>query len=412
MSRDPGGAKIPLSGTVGAAVLNLSDTLASLAEFGGQFSENDYLRISAGPSCPDATGEFVQISAVNNTNTEKLIVNNGANADRFVVDSVYGGVRSNILGTDDFTVNLYGDATTNSTDNQFKIVNGETIPATRLTVDSDGKLTVVGSGTVAQPKAIIDKSGNTWQAGNLRINNNNVAGSTTAAQNSAFIDNASGNTLLGGHLKINDDFAIFSGTTGVDFGSDPTSKFFVDAQTGDTRIGVTGSALGDGDLTVNGGHVSIISTSDATPSATDFPLLITNLGVSGNRSYGIRQDAAIDAFGVSKFYNSNGGRHWKYVTDNHTCETGKNYMVAITATTVLTLPSTAQTGDMIRFIEVSGSLAYDISLIVRAPAGVMINGDATGTQAGGLSTPYTGGELMVVMIVEVQRYRLIMLVGG
>ena len=123
--------------------------------------------------------------------------------------------------------------------------------------------------------------------------------------------------------------------------------------------------------------------------------MITNLGVSGNRSYGIRQDAAIDAFGVSKFYNSNGGHHWKYVTDAHTCETGKNYMIAITATTVLTLPSTAQTGDMIRFIEVTGALAYDISLIIRAPSGVKINGDATGTNAGGLSTPYTGGELIV-----------------
>ena len=393
LSLDPGGAGIAISGTAGSAVLNFSDDLVSLAEFGGQFSANDYLRLSASASCP--SGEFVQIVTVNDTNAEKFTVNNGANQDRFVIDSVYGGVRSNVLGTQDFTVNLYGDATTNSTDNQFQIINGETIPATRLTIDSDGKLTVVGTGTTAQPKAIVDKVGAGWFAGDLRVNLNNVAGSTTRTEISLQVDNASGDTDIGGKLRIDDDFGIFSGTTGIDFGADSTAKFFVDAQTGDTRIGVTGSALGDGDLTVNGGHVTINSTSTATPSDIDFPLQITNLGVSANRNYKIRQDAAIDAFGVTKFYNENGGRHWVYATTNQTCQTGKNYMIAITADTVFTLPSNAVTGDIIRFIEVGGALSYDTSLIVRAPVGTAIGGDTTGTQAGGLSTPWQGGELIV-----------------
>ena len=393
LSLDPDGAGIAISGTAGAAILNFADDLVSLAEFGGQFSANDYLRLSASASCP--SGEFVQITSVNDTNAEKFTVNNGANQDRFVIDSVYGGVRSNVLGTQDFTVNLYGDATTNSTDNQFQIINGETIPATRLTIDSDGKLTVVGTGTTAQPKAIVDKVGAGWFAGDLRVNLNNVAGSTTRTEISLQVENASGDTDIGGKLRIDDDFGIFSGTTGIDFGADSTAKFFVDAQTGDTRIGITGSALGDGDLTVNGGHVTINSTSTATPSDIDFPLQITNLGVSANRNYKIRQDAAIDAFGVTKFYNENGGKHWVFATTNQTCQTGKNYMVSITADTVFTLPSNALTGDIIRFIEVGGALSYDTSLIVRAPVGTAIGGDTTGTQAGGLSSPYQGGELLV-----------------
>ncbi len=117
--------------------------------------------------------------------------------------------------------------------------------------------------------------------------------------------------------------------------------------------------------------------------------------MSANRNYKIRQDAAIDAFGVTKFYNENGGKHWVFATTNQTCQTGKNYMVSITADTVFTLPSNALTGDIIRFIEVGGALSYDTSLIVRAPVGTAIGGDTTGTQAGGLSSPYQGGELLV-----------------
>ena len=73
-------------------------------------------------------------------------------------------------------------------------------------------------------------------------------------------------------------------------------------------------------------------------------------------------------------------------------------MIAITATSVFTLPTEAETGDMIRFIEVSGSLTYSASLVVRAPAGVAIQGDATGTSianGNGAGGPYGGRELIV-----------------
>ena len=70
-------------------------------------------------------------------------------------------------------------------------------------------------------------------------------------------------------------------------------------------------------------------------------------------------------------------------------------MITIAADTVFTLPADAETGDMIRFIEVGGNLSYATSLIVRAPVGVQMQGDATGTLAGGLSTAYGGGEMIV-----------------
>ena len=371
-----------------------SDTLVALAEFGGSFKVNDYLRISGGATCP--SGEFVQITAVNDTNAEKFTVNNGANQDRFVIDSVFGGVESTIIGDQDFTINLTSDASTNPTDNQFRVVNGQPISNTRLTINSDGELNVVGGGTESNPKARIDQSGNQWLAGNLRVTlANDTVPSVDDAEMAVYINATSGNTEIAGSLSIDDDFNVYSGTTGVQFGSATTSKFQVDAGTGDTRIGVAGSALGDGDLTVNGGHVNIVSTSTTTPNSTDYALNITNLGNSADRQFRIRQDAAIDAFGNTNFFNRNGGRRWDFVNSDQTLNSGRNYIVAVSATTVLTLPDDAETGDMIKFVEVSGALSYSTSLILRAPQTVAIMGDNTGTNAGGLASAYSGGELII-----------------
>ena len=50
---------------------------------------------------------------------------------------------------------------------------------------------------------------------------------------------------------------------------------------------------------------------------------------------------------------------------------------------------------MIKFVEVSGALSYQTSLIIRAPLSTAIMGDSTGTNAGGLATAYAGGELII-----------------
>ena len=392
----PDGGPVTLGGSLGSAAITYSDTILSLAEFGGSFAVGDYLRLSATASCP--SGEFVKITVVNDTAAELFTINNGATqpADRFVVNSVYGDVDSTLIGTADFTVNLTGNAASNPSDNQFRIVNGQPNANARLVVSSDGQVDFVASGTETNPKARIDEDGNQWLAGNLRITlDSNDVPSVDDAEMALYINGSNGNTEIAGSLSIDDDFNVYSGTTGVQFGAASTSKFQVDAQTGDTRIGVSGSALGDGDLTVNGGHVNIVSTSTASPSATDYALNITNLGESANRNYRIRQDAAIDAFGQTQFYNKNGGRKWLFKNGNTTCVSGCNYAVALTATTVFTLPDTAETGDIIRFVEVTGNLSYDVSLIVRAPTGTSINGDGTGTRAGNLATAYAGGELIV-----------------
>ena len=71
---------------------------------------------------------------------------------------------------------------------------------------------------------------------------------------------------------------------------------------------------------------------------------------------------------------------------------------------VLYLPDNAQTGDMIRFIELSGNLTYNTSLILRAKKinniATPIQGDSTGSKIGAgagqtLTTTWDSGELVV-----------------
>jgi len=59
------------------------------------------------------------------------------------------------------------------------------------------------------------------------------------------------------------------------------------------------------------------------------------------------------------------------------------------------LLSSPATGDMIRIIDIGGNTSYDCQIVVRAPSGVNIQGDASGTTLGTLATAHNGGELII-----------------
>ena len=158
----------------------------------------------------------------------------------------------------------------------------------------------------------------------------------------------------------------------------------------------------------------------ANESSSDKLVHIDNIGSAGNTGAGPKdfimyQDGSIDAFGISRYLNSNGGRRWTYlaasttgfgqVVDNPLQPNG-NYLCnpSSSGNMVVYLPSDAQTGDMIRFIDITGNLSYNANLIVRAlPIGttaVPIQGDSTGTKAvAGSGAPsavaWNSGELIV-----------------
>ena len=182
------------------------------------------------------------------------------------------------------------------------------------------------------------------------------------------------------------------------------TTFKVTSLTGDTEIGQKFYQLGK------------IS---ATEIASEAVFHIDNLGASGAanpKDFRIYQNNAIDSFGIEKYWTGNGGRRHTYVAYDPTSGIGQqvanplqvnnNYLINASsgANMVIYLPDNAQTGDMIRFVELSGNLTYNTSLIIRAlkTGGVAtaIQGDTIGTKIGAganvtNTTTWDSGELII-----------------
>ena len=160
----------------------------------------------------------------------------------------------------------------------------------------------------------------------------------------------------------------------------------------------------------------------AIESATDKMFQIDNLGSAGAggtvgpKDFTIYHNNAIDSFGIEKYWTANGGRRHTYVAFDITTGIGQqetnplqvnnNYLINATSGSnmVLYLPDNPQTGDMIRFTELSGNLTYNTSLIIRAKrvnsVATAIQGDTTGSKldagAGQARTvAWDSGELVV-----------------
>jgi len=137
-------------------------------------------------------------------------------------------------------------------------------------------------------------------------------------------------------------------------------------------------------------------------------------GTVGPRDFKIYQDCSIDAFGISRYFTRNGGRRYTYVeqsltglgqTQANPLQPNNNYLLNNPSGTnmVLYLPDYAETGDMIRFVEVSGNLTYNTTLVLRAlkvdNQAVAIQGDTSGSKiqagTGQLITAWDSGEMIV-----------------
>ena len=139
-------------------------------------------------------------------------------------------------------------------------------------------------------------------------------------------------------------------------------------------------------------------------------------GTEGAKDFRIYHNNAIDSFGIEKYWTGNGGRRQTYVAfdpatgigqqQDNPLQVNNNYIINASSGSnmVLYLPSNPQTGDMIRFIELSGNLTYNTSLIIRAlkigNAATPIQGDSTGSRIGAgagqtLTTAWDSGELVI-----------------
>ena len=217
------------------------------------------------------------------------------------------------------------------------------------------------------------------------------------------VTNTSGLQLYGpgtihGNLQVKSKDCQAYGDCGA------TTTFSVVSLTGDTSIG---------EKFYQKGKIS------ATEISSESVFHIDNLGASGAtnpKDFRIYQNNAIDSFGIEKYWTGNGGRRHTYVAYDPTTGIGQqvanplqvnnNYLINSSsgANMVIYLPDNAQTGDMIRFVELSGNLTYNTSLIIRAlkiaNVPTAIQGDTSGTKIGAGSnvtttTAWDSGELVI-----------------
>ena len=329
--------------------LTISSNSASLGEFGGAFEINDYLRLSAGATCP--SGEFVRITAVSTSDAEDFRINDGAGNDRFVVDSVCGGLTSTLTGTCDFIVQL------TTTDNQF-IVASDTSSTPELTISRDGTLAIIGDGTIAAPAAVYTGAGAASLSGDLLITNTNAL--DTSLDNGRFkVTQTSGDVDIAGGIDMDGNIRVYTGSTGINFTGTPT--------------------------------FSVLSASGNVSTQGHY-----NITNGGSTVFQANNDGSIDVAGIDNYFTSTGGRKTLYITGDSVVDSNITYLINIGSDTEIKLPDSPQTGDIIRFIDIGGTLTYSRSLIIRAQSGHAIMGDSTGTKAGGLPVAYSnGGELIV-----------------
>jgi hypothetical protein len=210
---------------------------------------------------------------------------------------------------------------------------------------------------------------------------------------------------LKGPANIHGDFKVVKDSCRENGVCDKVLQFEVLNETGSTYVG---------DKLYVRGQVKV----QADPST---PILhIDNLGAAGTALTGPRdfimyQDGSVDAFGIKQYFTANGGRRWTYLpfsltgngqTQGNPLQPNNNYLInpPTTGNMIVYLPQTALTGDIIRFIDLTGNLQYNSSLIIRAlkinSVATGIQGDFVGTKANqGSSAPLTtawdSGEMIV-----------------
>jgi hypothetical protein len=343
----------PLTG-IGADPANVN---IGVAEFGGTITTQDYFRLSG--------LEFCSIEQLISTSPQSLQINDGGDpaAIVFNVESTTGNTQ------------IFGNITAGSGFNKFTMDSnsGNTAIAGTLTVEDT--FTVNGS-TI---------EGQQW----FRLTNGGATG--IPIRTTLEVDTASGDlTINGGDINI--------------FGTDETTpRLTFNNSSGDFTTYGSFSALGTGTSTF-GGDIDV--TGDAFIRGGDLTVYAgenTSYATAGDEIFGVDNNGAVKIAGIENYFSQTGARKWLYEAESFLAEANVNYFVNCTGNTLIKLPAAPEMGDMIRIIDISGSLSYNLSMVVRAPDNVKVQGESsnTGTTVLPGIAPSTfvgyeaGGELVV-----------------
>ncbi len=336
---------LPASGiTAGSANVRIG-----VSEFGGILTTSDYLRLTG--------TEIVKVVNLVTTDIQSLIVTDG------------GFPESTVFKVESTTGNTYGNGSLNfgSGFNKFVVQGSSGNTSIAGTLTTENTLKINGS-TILNTEFFTITNG----------------GSATVPLRTTFqIDTATGDVRMnGGNINIFGPDGTTNRLTFINSSGDLTTYGSLSALgTGVSTFG--GDLVVGGDATINGGDLTVNSAN------------VTKFKVSNNGSMTIA--------GIANYFSQTGGRKWLY-SDNFVIEAqaNVNYFVNTTQNTLFKLPRNALIGDMIRIIDIGGSLTYNQSLVVRAENNIKIQGveDNTGSaMLSGISesnfTGYNGGELVV-----------------
>ena len=180
------------------------------------------------------------------------------------------------------------------------------------------------------------------------------------------------------------------------FGVDGTTpRLTFDNSSGDFTTYGSFSALGTGTSTF-GGSLSVAG--DVTINGGDL-----TVNSNGSEIFGVDDDGAVKIAGIENYFSQTGGRKWQYEDGFEVdLEANVNYFLNVTQNTVAKLPPNPLIGDMIRIIDIGGTLTYNRSLVIRAETGVAVQNSTENTGLAMLSgvgqgaiSGYNGGELIV-----------------
>ena len=334
--------------------LDAGSTTLYLGPTSGAFAINDFIRLSAGSTCP--SGEFVKITTIVSNDPQLFSINDGSGNDRFVVDSVCGAVTSTLTGTCDFKIDL------TTSENEVQIFNGVD---RKLQIKHTGELGIIGAGNNTNPEIQLTPAG-------AALGNSIVVRKTATDPIFKLKAGTSTGTPVRSTLQLRGDVEIYSTGTG-DF-ADNQLVFKVD------------NTVNSSSVTVRDSNLKLTDSSD-------------------NTVFEANKDGSVTIARIDDYFTTTGGRKWIYLTDTATNTDGAgtnvsvniNYFVNVAAggNLVLRLPA-AQNGDMIRFVDIGGEISNVSQLVIRAPQSVRIQGDAVGTNINSSNTnAYNGGELVV-----------------
>jgi len=387
----------------------------NLSEFGGTLAQGDYIFVSRNVS--GSSGEAVKIGTSTGSVAQKLKVTNGAGSTKFEVDSTDGAtVVSDATSLGGLTVygpfNLVSSCSATTADRLFSLKDSTT---NRFTVDMCNGETTITQGTLTTDVNVLDATA-TWNSSavtftGIKLNITNTASNDASklidlqvgGTSRLNVDASSGDTFVLGDLTVSGNDIKSSTNTALTLsGSDVTVVGDLTV-TGNDIKSSTGSTV----LTLSGNDATfadnVTVTGDLTVSGGDFVV-----NASSTERFAVNNNGSVDLGGINNYFTNSGGRKWLYLSAGTNTDataptliSNVNYILKPSGTgaLVLKLPATPQTGDMIRFVDASGGLTFNCTLVIRAPKqgsnATPIQGDDTGTLAGNRSTVWDSGELLV-----------------